>query len=159
MLKTVKKSTIIVLGILLLILAGSMLLLRNYEVDLVQSIVLHAVIQKAPQGYPRQQRSQAFAAARRRAEQDNREEAYLEQLFAFSRRLEKVQSLSRGELEELLDEVREQERGGRNFKIPNSKPDPEPETWNYRLPLLTLAGGVPSLSNPDFREELSSVRD
>jgi hypothetical protein len=39
-------------------------------------------------------------------------------------------------------------------------------TWNARearfsclLPLLTLAGGVPSLSNPDFREELSSVRD
>ncbi len=97
-----KRSTIIILGILFSIFAGSMLLLRYYEVDLVQTIVLNAVIQKAPQGYPRQQISQAFAAARRRAAQDNREEAYLEELFSFSRRLEKIQLLSRDELEEWL---------------------------------------------------------
>ncbi len=102
MLETVKKSTIIILVTLLSISAGSMLLLRYYEVDLVHTIVLNAVIQKAPQGYPRQQISQAFAAARRRAAQDNREEAYLEELFSFSRRLEKIQLLSRAELEELL---------------------------------------------------------
>ncbi|MCZ6876939.1 MAG: hypothetical protein O7G29_02230 [Acidobacteria bacterium] len=97
-----KKSTIIILVTLLSISAGSMLLLRYYEVDLVHTIVLNAVIQKAPQGYPRQQISQAFAAARRRAAQDNREEAYLEELFSFSRRLEKIQLLSWAELEELL---------------------------------------------------------
>ena len=102
MLETVKKSTIIILVTLLSISAGSILLLRYYEVDLVHTIVLNAVIQKAPQGYPRQQISQAFAAARRRAAQDNREEAYLEELFSFSRRLEKIQLLSRAELEELL---------------------------------------------------------
>ena len=102
MLETVKKSTIIILVTLLSISAGSILLLRYYEVDLVHTIVLNAVIQKAPQGYPRQEISQAFAAARRRAEQDNREEAYLEELFSFSQRLEKIQLLSRAELEELL---------------------------------------------------------
>ena len=102
MLETVKKSTIIIVVSLLSIFAGSMLLLRYYELDLVHTIVLNAVIQKAPQGYPRQEISQAFAAARRRAEQDNREEAYLEELFSFSRRLEKIQLLSRDELEELL---------------------------------------------------------
>ncbi len=102
MLETVKKSTIIILVTLLSISAGSVLLLRYHEVDLVHTIVLNAVIQKAPQGYPRQQISQAFAAARRRAAQDNREEAYLEELFSFSRRLEKIQLLSRDELEELL---------------------------------------------------------
>ena len=102
MLETVKKSTIIILGILFSISAGSMLLLRYYEVDLVHTIVLNAVIQKAPQGYPRQEISQAFAAARRRAERNNREEAYLEELFSFSRRLEKIQLLSKDELEELL---------------------------------------------------------
>ena len=107
MLETVKKSTIIILVTLLSICAGSILLLRYYEVDLVYTIVLNAVIQKAPQGYPNQEISQAFAAARRRAEQDNREEAYLEELFSFSRRLEKSQLLSRDELEELLDEVRQ----------------------------------------------------
>ncbi len=107
MLETVKKSTIIILVTLLSIFAGSILLLRYYEVDLVHTIVLNAVIQKAPQGYPRQEISQAFAAARRRAEQNNREEAYLEELFSFSRRLEKSQLLSRDELEELLDEVGE----------------------------------------------------
>lgn len=102
MLETVKKSTIIILVTLLSIFAGSILLLRYYEVDLVHTIVLNAVIQKAPQGYPRQEISQAFAAARRRAEQDNREDAYLEELFSFSRRLEKIQLLSSEELEELL---------------------------------------------------------
>ncbi len=107
MLETVKKSTIIILVTLLSIFAGSILLLRYYEVDLVHTIVLNAVLQKAPQGYPRQEISQAFAAARRRAEQDNWEEAYLEELFSFSRRLEKIQLLSWDEVEELLDEVRQ----------------------------------------------------
>ncbi len=107
MLEKVKKSTIIILVILLSIFAGSMLLLRYYEVALVHTIVLNAVIQKAPEGYPRQKISQAFAAARQRAEEDNREEAYLEELFSFSRRLEKIQLLSRDELEELLNEVGE----------------------------------------------------
>ncbi len=110
MLETVKKSTIVILVILLSIFAGSILLLRYYEVALVHTIVLNAVIQKAPEGYPRQKISQAFAAARRRAEEDNREEAYLEELFSFSRRLEKIQLLSRNELEELLGEVRESRR-------------------------------------------------
>ncbi len=105
MLETVKKATIIIVVILLSIFAGSMLLLRYYEVDLVHTIVLNAVIQKAPEGYPRQEISQAFAVARQRAEEENREGAYLEELFSFSRRLEKIQLLSRDELEELLNEV------------------------------------------------------
>ncbi len=107
MLENVKKSTIVILVILISIFSGSMLLLRYYEVDLVHTIVLNAVIQKAPEWYPRQEISQAFAAARRRAEEDNREEAYLEELFSFSRRLEKIQLLRKDELEELLGEVRE----------------------------------------------------
>ena len=107
MLETVKKSTIIILVILLSIVACSMLLLRYYEVDLVHTVVLNTVIQKAPEGYPRQEISQAFAAARQRAEEDHQEGAYLEELFAFSRRLEKIQLLSRDELEELLNEVEE----------------------------------------------------
>ncbi len=100
--RPIKKATIIIFVILFSIFAGSRLLLRYYEVDLVHTIVLNAVIQKAPQGYSRQEISQVFAVARRRAEQDNREEAYLEELFSFSRRLEKIQLLSRAELEELL---------------------------------------------------------
>lgn len=105
MLETVKKSTIIILVILLSIFAGAMLLLRYYEVDLVHNVVLNAVIQKAPEGYPRQEILQAFATARRKAEEDNREEAYLEELFTLSQRLEKIQLLSRDELEELLNEA------------------------------------------------------
>jgi len=98
----VKKATIIIVVILLSFFAGSMFLLRYYELELIHTIVLNAVIQKAPEGYPRQEISQAFAAARRRAERNNREEAYLEELFSFSRRLEKIQLLSKDELEELL---------------------------------------------------------
>lgn len=147
MFETVKKSTLVILGILLLFFAGSMLLLRYYEVDLIHTIVLNAVLQKAPEGYPQQEISQVFASARRRAQENDREEAYLEELFTLSRRLEKIQLLSREELEELLDQVRDiperiRETGGRRQE-----------------PLLTLAGGVSSLSNPDFREELSPMWD
>ncbi len=137
--RPIKKATIIIFVILFSIFAGSRLLLRFYEVDLVHTIVLNAVIQKAPQGYSRQEISQVFAVARRRAEQDNREEAYLEKLFSFSRRLEKIQLLSRAELEELLDELREagalrpeipnpKSQIPNKLQIPNSKPDPEPGT-------------------------------
>lgn len=79
-----------------------MVLLRSYELDLVHTVVVNTLIQKAPQGYPTQQIETTFAAARRKVEGEDRKQAYLEELFALSQRLEKIQRLSESELEEIL---------------------------------------------------------
>jgi len=103
--RPIKKSTVITLVILLLIFAGSLLLLGYYELDLVQAVVVNAVIQKAPEGYSEQRIEQTFSAARRRAVRENRKEAYLELLFLLSQQLEKLQLLSEDDLEQLLEKV------------------------------------------------------
>ena len=82
--RPIKKSTIITLVILLLLFAGSLLLLGYYELDLVHAVVVNAVIQKAPEGYSEQRIEQAFAAARRRAVRENRREAYIVKIYALS---------------------------------------------------------------------------
>lgn len=105
--RPIKKSTIITLVILLLLFAGSLLLLGYYELDLVHAVVVNAVIQKAPEGYSEQRIEQAFAAARQRAVRENRREAYIELLFLLSQQLEKLQLLSVDELEQLLEKVEE----------------------------------------------------
>ena len=112
---SIKKPTIVTLVIVLLIFAGSLLLLGYYELDLLHAVVVNAVIQKAPEGYPEQRIAQIFSAARRRAERENRREAYMELLFLLSQQLEKLQRLSVDDLEELLEKV--EEAGGRRQEV------------------------------------------
>ena len=100
-----KKSVLIIISLLLLILVGSMLLLRSYRLDLVQNVVVTALIQKAPENYSRQEIHRTFQAALGRAENRGREQAYLEQLLQVSQRLEKVQQLSQEEIDQLLESL------------------------------------------------------
>ena len=102
---SLKKSTIAAVVILLALLAGSMLLLRNYELDLIHPVVVNTVLQKAPEEYSSNRVRSAFAAARLRAEREGRERTYLEGLVALSQRLEKLQFLSRAEIDEILREL------------------------------------------------------
>jgi len=113
----IKKPTIVTLVILLLIFVGSLLLLGYYELDLVHAVVVNAVIQKAPEGYPEQRIEQIFSAARQRAERENRREAYLELLFLLSQQLEKLQLLSVDDLEQLLEKVEETGVGDRRQEV------------------------------------------
>ena len=99
---SIKKSTIIIVAFLLLMLVGSMMLLRHYELDLIHGVVTNTVLQKAPEGYPEGLIRQAFQQARRRSEREERSRAYLMDLFALSQRLEKVQFLSQDEVDEIL---------------------------------------------------------
>ena len=109
-----KPSTFIVFCVLIVFFSASFLLLRIYRLDLVHTVVVNAVTQKAPRNYPVQRVHRAFLEARQQAEKHNREESYLEQLFRISQRLEKIQSLSEEDIRELLEELLLDERGPLN---------------------------------------------
>lgn len=96
-----KTSTLIVLGLLITLSAGA-LLLRIYQLDLVHTVVVNAVTQKAPKDYPVQRIHKAFSESRWRAEKHDRAESYLEQLLKISQRLEKIQFLTEEGVQELL---------------------------------------------------------
>ncbi|MGH9341345.1 MAG: hypothetical protein ACRD1R_17555 [Acidobacteriota bacterium] len=101
------KRWIIAGSFLLLLTVGLLLLLRSYTPQLVHTIVVNAVIQKAPQGYSAEKVREAFTAAREKAHRKGRQDEYLSQLLRISQRLEKLQYLSREELDELVAELHE----------------------------------------------------
>ena len=100
-----KKSGFFVAILLLSILAGSMLVLRFYKLSLVQSVVVTALIQKAPTSYPQKEIHEAFQKAFLVAERQGQEQAYLEQLLQISQRLEKIQQLSQETVKQLLESL------------------------------------------------------
>jgi hypothetical protein len=100
-----KTRTIIALAVILALGMGALLVLRQYKLHLIHVIVENAIIQKAPEGYPRQTIVAAFDAHLNTAKQLDREDAYLTRLLEASQRLEKVQRLSAPELDQLLAEL------------------------------------------------------
>ena len=97
-----RKTTVIVAAGLILTLVVLLAVFRLYTLELIHTVVLNAVIQKAPREYPEQKIREGFARARDRATQRDQEKQYLAQLLTVSQRLEKVQQLSTHELEQLL---------------------------------------------------------
>ncbi len=100
-----RKSTIAILGFILLFGVVSLWLLNRYKLPLVQAVVENAVIQKAPEDFPKAEIRQTFAEYSRLAVQLGREDQYLERLLDASRRLEKVQKLDNQEVRELLSQI------------------------------------------------------
>lgn len=100
-----KKSTIAVLVLLFMSFVGALLLLNVYKLELVHTIVLNAVVQKAPEDFSGEEIRRAFSRARQNAQKANREKRYLEKLLRISQRLEKIQELSADETRKLLDEL------------------------------------------------------
>ena len=95
---------------ILLVVAGlgilvAFWLLNSYKIDLVHRVVVNAVIQKAPPDYPEDHIARVFQRARKEATESLREQEYLEKLLRLSQRLEKVQSLAPGQVEEILEIV------------------------------------------------------
>ena len=82
-----------------------MLVLRFYKLSLVQSVVVTALIQKAPANYPYKEIHEAFQKAFLVAERQGQEQAYLEQLLQISQRLEKIQQLSQETVKQLLESL------------------------------------------------------
>ena len=91
---------------LLVVLVFCFLLLRLYTVELIHTVVVNALIQKAPPTYPSQTIHDAFDLACRAAAEADDSEAYLERLFEISQRLEKTQSLTEQEVSHLLLAIR-----------------------------------------------------
>ncbi len=96
-----KKSRAAIL-LLPFIFLGALFVLRSYRVDLVHTVVLEGLLERAPEEYPRQPIIDAFENARRQARETDRTEVYLEQLFRISRRLEKVQHVDGEQVAEML---------------------------------------------------------
>lgn len=100
-----KKRTIILLAVILALGTGALLVFRAYKLRLIHLVVENAVIQKAPDGYPRQAIVAAFDAHLAEARRSHREDEYLDRLLQTSQSLEKVQRLEKKELDELLAEL------------------------------------------------------
>jgi hypothetical protein len=96
-----KLAILTVIGVLAL---SALWIVRAYTLDLVNYVVLHACLHKAPAEIEPQRIQAAFAQAMSAAG-SNREarRRHLERLFAISQKLEKVQQLSSQEALEVLD--------------------------------------------------------
>ena len=91
------------MAILLLpfVFLGALYVLRSYRLDLVHTVVLEGLLERAPET-PRQPIIDAFENARRQALETDRAEVYLEQLFRISRRLEKIQHVDDEQVTQML---------------------------------------------------------
>jgi len=93
----------------LVVLGGGCLLalraLDFYKVDLVHRIVVRSVVQKASPEFPVDRIESSFDLAREGLASDQEEEEYVEQLLRLSQRLEKVQSLTTCQIEQILNEL------------------------------------------------------
>ena len=90
-----------------LVFLGALLVLRSYRIDLVHTVVLEGLLERAPEKTPRQPIINAFENARRRALETDRAEVYLEQLFMISRRLEKIQHVDDEQVAQMLQILRQ----------------------------------------------------
>lgn len=81
---------------------GALFVLRSYRLDLVHTVVLEGLLERAPEDAGRQPIIDAFENARRRALETDRAEVYLERLFRISRRLEKIQHVDDEQVAQML---------------------------------------------------------
>ncbi len=95
----------IALALISLFLLAGFFLLRIYRLDLIQTVILREVIQKALSDPSPKSIRAAFARAQEEAVQTGQQDLYLERLFQVSQRLEKVQTLTSSEVRELLDQL------------------------------------------------------
>lgn len=100
-----KKSTYIIVAVLLLFFLSAMWLLRSYNLELIHVVVTETVIQKAPSDYPATRIEEAFDDAFQEAVREDREEEYRSRLLSISQRLEKIQKLGDSEVEKLLESL------------------------------------------------------
>ncbi len=108
-----KRGLRISMALLIVLGVTALVGLRIYRLDLIEHIVVNAVIQKSPPSFPRQKIRESFRHARRVADEKHQDSLYLEFLLGLSAHLEKVQSLEEGELKELVDRL--QDNSGKAF--------------------------------------------
>ncbi len=89
------------------LLAGVLVLLvlKSYTVEIVHSVVLNAVVQKAPEGYDKEKIIKVFNDALARADRGGSRDRYLVELQEIFRSLEKRQYLEPEEMDGLLSHL------------------------------------------------------
>ena len=97
-----RKSSLIVLVLVIVAGCASLLLLNRYKTQMIHLTIRNAVVQKAPENYPTLKINERFDAVFQRAQQARQLDAYLDRLLALAQRLEKVQHLEPGEIDALL---------------------------------------------------------
>ena len=96
------KRTRVAILLLPFVFLGALFVLRSYRLDLVHTVVLEGLLERAPEETLRQPIIDAFENARRQALETDRAEVYLEQLFRISRRLEKIQQVDDEQVAQML---------------------------------------------------------
>ena len=96
------KRTRVAILLLPFVFLGALFVLRSYRLDLVHTVVLQGLLERAPEAHPRRPIIDAFENARRQALETDRAEVYLQQLFRISRRLEKIQHVDDEQVAQLL---------------------------------------------------------
>ena len=82
-----------------------LLVLKSYTVEIIHSVVVNAVVQKAPECYDRAKIVKVFDDALARAEQGGSRDRYLIELQEVFRSLEKRQYLEPEEMDGLLAQL------------------------------------------------------
>ena len=99
-----KLSQVIVISILFVFVV-TVFVLRSYKIDIIEHVVLSAIIQRAPINYPPGKIRKAFEEAEKRAAAENTKHAYMKKLLEISQRLEKIQYLNEKNLDALLGSI------------------------------------------------------
>lgn len=105
MLSAMSKRTYWILAFLFVLGGGALLTLKMYSVEIIHTVVMNALVQKAPDGYDKGRIGGSFERALKEARRTGAEQEYLDRLMVVSQRLEKVQHLEGHEIEELLSQV------------------------------------------------------
>jgi hypothetical protein len=98
------RRLLIVLAVILAAGLLSLLALKLYTVEIVHSVVINALMQKAPLDYDHDQIKRVFDQALGRYKAEGHTEKYLERLQKTFHNLEKRQYLERREMDRLLAE-------------------------------------------------------
>lgn len=100
-----RKRLLVIMACIGLIGIAALLTLKSYSLELMHSVVVNYVQQKAPEGYARERVEEVFSERFERAKAQGREDAYAEQLNQIFQRIEKTQVLEKEEVDDLLKEV------------------------------------------------------
>ncbi len=101
-----RKRLAMVLAFGLLLAAGAVVYLRLHALEIINAVVLNAVIQRLPESYPPDTVREAFRNRMRSADTPEKRALYLEQLKELSLQIEKVQYLDSDEVDEILRRIR-----------------------------------------------------
>jgi hypothetical protein len=96
------KTLVAAVSILLITGLLFLLVLKSYTVEIVHSVVVNALVQKAPEGYDQEKIRRVFNNALARAEKEDSKEIYLKEIQRVFHSLEKRQYLEPEEMDGLL---------------------------------------------------------